>query len=398
MKRNVYIALMIMLPGLSFSQQYIAGYEVAREDVLRGIPKEYIDKARAELVVAYQHTSHGTQTSRGLFGLPDYKDGDETLYAISLNKQDGSLEFRDYALQDYAPSGVNGTDLSADETAFIQTTRNYLDAPENASVNVVMWAWCNIADHDVAGHYLPGMDSLISEYGPGGSKIGTGAGQREVAVTFVFMTGHANWNANLGDLKPKSQAALITDHCNANNYYCLDYFSIDTHDMDDTYWEDAGDNGHSMTYGGNFLEDWQNAHVLGEDYFENRVTPGGEVDFGAHNTQHVTANRKGYAMWWIMARIAGWDGVHSSVYHYSDSHISIYPNPSRGQFFLDNIPPETHEIRVYRMDGELVKSMIISSVGNPMEVNLSNNPGGTYGLQFLNGNKVFDKSKVIIAR
>ncbi len=31
--------------------------------------------------------------------------------------------------------------------------------------------------------------------------------------------------------------------------------------------------------------------------------------FGAHNSQHITANRKAYAMWWILARIAGWDGI-----------------------------------------------------------------------------------------
>ncbi len=97
----------------------------------------------------------------------------------------------------------------------------------------------------LAGNYLPGMDSLISEYGPGGTKIGTGEGQREIPVTFIFMTGHANKNANVGELNPKSQAELIIDHCNTNGYFCLDYYSIDTHDMDDNYWEDTGDNGNS---------------------------------------------------------------------------------------------------------------------------------------------------------
>ena len=83
------------------------------------------------------------------------------------------------------------------------------------------------------------------------------------------MTGHANTNANVGELNPKGQAEVINTYCMANGYYCLDYYSIDTHDMDDNYWEDAGDDGNLAAYGGNFYQDWQATHVLGEHYFEN---------------------------------------------------------------------------------------------------------------------------------
>ncbi len=289
---------------------FIASCQAAYEDVLRSIPEQYINKARNELHVAYQHTSHGTHVSYGLFGLQDYKDGDDVLFGITNNNPTaGKLDFRDFAMASYAEEGVDAADLSRNETAFIQATRNYLDDPGNAEINVVMWSWCNIYDHDVTGNYLPGMETLISEYGEGGSKIGTGAGQRENAVTFIFMTGHGNAGSNVGEGCPKNQADLITNHCVLNNRYCLDYYGIDTHDMDENYWEDAGDNGNSASYGGNFYHDFQNSHAESIHYYYNKSAPGGDITCGDHNDQHITANRKAYAMWYILARIAGWNGI-----------------------------------------------------------------------------------------
>lgn len=326
MSRFHYLSLSIIFLSLLFSgckkdndntgnvfpgTRFIADYTIAKEQILRAIPETYINKAREELHIAYQHTSHGTHVSYGMFGLQDYKTGDDVLFGITNNNTtEGKLDFHDYALSSFSPSpSIDAADLSRNETAFIQTTRNYLNDPDHAAINVVMWSWCNIAGHHVADNYLPGMDSLINEYSVGGSKIGMGTGQREVPVTFIFMTGHANANDNVGDGKPKNQADLITTYCETNRQFCLDYYSIDTHCMNDYYWEDANDDGYSALYGGNFYQDWQDSHVLGTHYYANKSAPGGSETYGAHNTQHITANRKAYAMWWILARIAGWNGV-----------------------------------------------------------------------------------------
>lgn len=293
-------------PGLT-GNTFIADHNVATQTVLRSIPQRYIDSVRTRLHVAYQHTSHGTHVSYGMFGLPNFKEGDAAKFGIANSSAPvaNKLQFQDNAISSY---GTNAVDLSANETAFIEATRNFLNDPENAEINVVMWSWCSITGHSVQSNYLNGMQTLISEYGLGGTKIGTGVNQRKNPVTFVFMTGHAEKNSNVGDGKPKNQADLILNFCKEHNYLCLDYYNIDTHDMAGNYWEDAGDNGDSDT-GGNFLSDWQGSHAKGTDWYENRIQPNGSVAFGQHNTQHITANRKAFAMWWILARIAGWDGV-----------------------------------------------------------------------------------------
>lgn len=289
----------------------IASYQSAKQEVLRSIPVEFINVARNNLHIAYQHTSHGTHVSYGMFGLQDFKEGDDVLFGISRNNpQEDMLDFRDCVMDNYGSQHINAEDLgNPNETAFIQATRNYLDDPVNAVINVVMWSWCSINGHNVTGNYLPGMQALIDEYGEGGSKIGTGEGKRLNPVTFIFMTGHAEKGNNIGSGKPMNQADTIIGYCIAKKYYCLDYYGIDTHDMEGNYWDDAGDDGNSTDYGGEFFKDWQTSHTEGVDYFFNKVTPGGTIDFGAHNTQHITANRKAYAMWWILARIAGWDGI-----------------------------------------------------------------------------------------
>jgi len=151
---------------------------------------------------------------------------------------------------------------------------------------VLLMSGCGVILQDIymSANYLPGMGTLITEYVVNGTKIGTGSGKRETPVTFVFITGHANTDNNVGDGKPKNQADLITAYCDTNKQYCLDYYSIDTHDMDDNYREDTGYNGNSTAYRGNFYKDWQDSHTLGVDWFKNKQSPGGSVGYGVHNS------------------------------------------------------------------------------------------------------------------
>jgi len=283
----------------------IAGYSVALESVLRSIPASYIEEARDEFEVAYAHTSHGTHVSYGVFGLPGFQSGDDALFAVSASDEEHALYFRDGAFNSVDWPDLSQTDISHAWPQWVDQNRAWLEDPANADVDIWMWSWCSINGHDVAA-YLDSMQTLINEYGEGGTKVGEGRARAE-PVTFIFMTGHAEGD-NVGEGAPKNQADLIVDYCRDRGYWCIDYYSIDTHAMDGHYYEDTDDNGASETYGGNFYADWQNSHVLGVDWYYNRSSPGGDVEYGNHNDQHITANRKAFAFWWVLARIAGWQG------------------------------------------------------------------------------------------
>ena len=46
----------------------------------------------------------------------------------------------------------------------------------------------------------------------------------------------------------------------------------------------------------NWATAWQDSHVQNQDWWAS----------GAAHSQHLNGNRKGYAAWWLWARLGGW--------------------------------------------------------------------------------------------
>ena len=133
----------------------IIDHRYARLDVLKGIPSEWIDSAKKNLHIRYEHTSHGSQITSGMTNLDAFMGG-SGVYIFENNGGQGILDFHD----------VYDSDLSAGENTWQQKTRDYLDDAANQDCNVVMWSWCQILGHD--GDEDPGycskMETLIAEY------------------------------------------------------------------------------------------------------------------------------------------------------------------------------------------------------------------------------------------
>ena len=260
---------------------FSADHTVAKESILRSIPQSAIDSAKSNLRIAYFHTSHGSRVIDGMAGLLNYKSGDAAKWAFT---SDGSVVAGKLSIDDhYGDFG----DLSTQEavvnghTQWYSATEAYLDDPAHSHINVVMWSWCDPGGHDHQ-RYISNMEALISGY---------------PNVKFVFMTGHPNGDGEASGSSAYHCHDLVSTHCLQNHLFVLDYWDIETHGMDETYFPNANDNGVSGSI--DFYSNWMNAHGLGTDYFDCSC---------AHATQPITGNRIAYASWWLWARLAGWNG------------------------------------------------------------------------------------------
>ncbi len=304
----VLIFLLSMGFTASNAQAIIIGHNQAHLEDLKNVPLEWIDSAKAKLKLAYFHTSHGSQINSGLTPLDAFMGGEGTFLRSEAGGP-GVLFFDDH----YGP------DLSNREGTFDDETRTFLDDPANQDINVIMWSWCQILTHDGDENpgYCSNMDNLIAEYGPGGSKITSGV--RTVPVQFVHMTGHVNGQGEEG--RTNEINTYIRSHCITNNRILYDFADIESYDPDDNYFLDdyTNDECYYMVDGartGNWAIEWAEGKVMmdgEEDVAHNEPNGGQWYDCSPAHTHAVNGNMKAYAFWYLVARLAGWEGDTSAA-------------------------------------------------------------------------------------
>ena len=185
-KTKMFCTCVILIVGASicYGQPIIVDHNSAAN--FDNIPNYWVERAKVDLHIAYQHTSHGSQLVTGMTALENFP-AFNMKYEWSDNGSSG-LDFDDYGIPGAKPDLSQGDYIVSGEsvTPWVIATRNLLNNPVNSHVNVIMWSWCSINNHNIL-RYLENMEILVSEYGPGGS----GLSDPNKPVAIVFMTGHA---------------------------------------------------------------------------------------------------------------------------------------------------------------------------------------------------------------
>ncbi|MCW8803309.1 MAG: T9SS type A sorting domain-containing protein [Ignavibacteriaceae bacterium] len=382
MKKHFYFILITaaVFSYNGFSQNsIIANHTIAKFSLL---PDEWIDSAKANLHIAYGHTSHGSQLITGMEGLVNWKVAQ---YAFNEGGLNGALDIDDYAFPGASDLG------NPDRTSWAAATRNYLNDPANNDVNVVIWSWCgqvsSATEADI-NTYLNLMNGLENDY---------------QNVNFVYMTGHLDGTGTNGNLNIRNEQ--IRNYCVTNGKILYDFSDIESYDPDGNYYldKDANDNCDYDSDGNGSLDknwaiDWQNSHTINVDWY----------DCSAAHSQPLNGNLKAYAAWWLWAKLAGWD---------SASGIDNPDEPLLVNYYLfQNFPnpfnPNT-SISFKLMRRNYITLKIYNQLGSEIEVlanlllpegyyeysfNSKNYSSGVYFYRLQVGNEFSDSKKMILLK
>ncbi|MFC1454307.1 hypothetical protein ACFLQL_03910 [Verrucomicrobiota bacterium] len=270
----VWLLAAFLVPSLVFAQGQAVIADHTCTDIKK-IPASYIEKAKKMFKVAYGHTSHGSQIVAGMGAL---KKSNPSLY----NYGNGPAEKMSFL--DYTPKGDLG---NPDRVTWAKRTRELLKG-SGKDRNVIMWSWCG---------QVSGSEKNIQTY----LDLMSGLEKEFPKVKFVYMTGHLNGSGKDGNVNKRNEQ--IREFCKKNGKILFDFADIESYDPDGkvNFMElNATD---SCNYKENGVtKNWA------DEWLKKNPEHGIALPGGAAHSKPLNGALKGRAFWWMMARMAGWDG------------------------------------------------------------------------------------------
>ena len=263
------LPLFLIFPGcegglnLFAADGRIADHSVVHELWNGDIAERDIRKAVDNLVIAYGHTSHGSQIVDGMSGLTVFADNG----GLGTDYSEGLFDFNssgaDGALHLFEGDGYGSGPLDHDAGYYpdwVNETELFLSNPFNSNYNVIMWSWCGqvsgLTESELNEEYLDEMNRLEQKYPD---------------VVFIYMTGHLDGTGEEGNLHQRNEQ--IREYCRENRKWLFDFADIESYDPDGNYYLDLGADDACGYSGGNWAVEWQDSHTEGEDWYSCGVCP-----------------------------------------------------------------------------------------------------------------------------
>ena len=237
---------------------------------LSEIPASWIDKVQDEVKWHYAHTSHGGQLTTGLQRIED----SDTMYSVAIGSSTLPTETGAFCIFN---GQENSTYIAPEQywktTDGMNQTRDVLN--HNHSIHFSQWSWCtqlNSYSENEMKAYLDSMQVLETEF---------------PEETFIYMTGNAQADGS-GGYNRYQRNEYIRQFCRDNNKVLYDFADLDA------WWYNPS------------TEQWeQNTYT-----YDGHIIPIEHSHFNGSESGHTTyesCEQKGKAVWWMMAKLDGWD-------------------------------------------------------------------------------------------